>query len=236
MKTKRYTRVFLWMASLLCIASLALPCFYIRWSDQWLQARGRPRADAFEGLSAEGQENALAYALYRNRFLAGKAIETTADLASTQQELQTATETLYSAGVLPEGAVQRVRNILNRSDAYASRKTENGFASATYLVVEEEGNKSCSVQATWQEKTGTVVSYSVTADATTVSLDEYLLAYRSYLGLETLQDWTEVAAAASGEVSSQSGTGQLYLFYRWEGDTLRLGVVSQDISVAASRS
>lgn len=236
MKRKRYTRVFLWMASLLCIASLALPCFYIRWSNQWLQVKGRPRVDAFEGLSAEGQENALAYALYRNRFLTGEAIETTADLASTQQELQTATETLYSANALPEAAAQQARNILNRSDAYASRKVENGFASATYLVVEEEENKSYSVQATWQEKTGTVVSYSVTADATTAPLDKYLLAYRSYLGLETLPDWTEVAAAASGEVSSQSETGQLYLFFRWEGDTLRLGAVSQDISAAVSRS
>ena len=236
MKTKRYTRVFLWMASLLCIASLSLPCFYIRWSNQWLQAKGRPRVDAFEGLSVKGQENALAYALYRNRFLAGEAIETTADLASTQQELQTATEALYRANALPEGAAQQARNILNRSDAYASSKVENGFASATCLVVEEEENKSYSVQATWQEKTGTVVSYSVTADATTVPLDEYLLAYRSYLGLETLQDWTEVAAAASGEVSSQSQAGQLNLFFRWEGDTLRLGAVSQDISTAASRS
>lgn len=236
MNRQRYIRIFLWTASLLCVASLALPCLYIRWSNQWLRAKGRPRAAASERLSTEGQENALAYALYRNRFLAGKAIETTSDLIDTKQELLTATEALYNAGALPATAAQQARTLLQQADAYTSRKAENGFASATYLVLVEEESKSYSVQATWQEKTGMVVSYSVTAETTKAPLDEYLLAYRSYLGLETLQDWTEAAAAASGEVSSQSGTGQLYLFFRWEGDTLRLGVVSQDISTAASRS
>lgn len=236
MNRQRYIRIFLWTASLLCVASLALPCLYIRWSNQWLRAKGRPRAAASEGLSTEGQENALAYALYRNRFLAGKAIETTSDLVDTQQELLTATEALYNAGVLPATAAQQARTLLQQADAYTSRKAENGFASVTYLVLAEEEGKSYSVQATWQEKTRMVVSYSVTAETTKAPLDEYLLAYRSYLGLETLSDWTEVVVTENGEAHSQSQAGQLKLFCRWEGDTLRLGVVSQDISTAASRS
>lgn len=236
MKKQRYIRIFLWTASLLCVASLALPCLYIRWSDQWLRAKGRPRAAASDGLSTEGQENALAYTLYRNRFLAGEAIETTSDLIDTQQELLTATEALYNAGALPATAAQQARTLLQQADAYTSRKAENGFVSATYLVLAEEKSKSYSVQATWQEKTGMVVSYSVTAETTKAPLDEYLLAYRSYLGLETLSDWTEVAVTESGEALSQSQAGQLNLFYRWEGDTLRLGAVSLDVSAETSRS
>ena len=62
------------------------------------------------GHSAQrGQQNPLAYALYRNRFLADTGIETSSDAEQTGKQLLEKTEALAEAGALSQQAAKQAR-------------------------------------------------------------------------------------------------------------------------------
>lgn len=212
----------------LCVLFLSLPYLYGKASDRWLEENGRARIVQQEMLSEEGQDNALAYTLYRNRFLTNNAIETSADLDQTRKLLLDQTETLEKEDVLSGYTAQRAREILAQPDAQTSSKLENGFSSVTYWVPDDEDKKGGTVRATLQEQSGLVTFYSVSTDKETEKLDTRLKAYRTYLGVETFSDWTDILETEKA-VSSWSRTGQLYLFYRWENGSTVLGVTSQEL-------
>lgn len=215
-------------AFLLCAFSLVLPYLYGKASDRWLQENGGV-CDAQQGmLSEEGQENQLAYILYRNRFLTQRALETSSDPDQTRQQLQRQTELLEQAGVLSRHTAERVRWILAQPDAQTSGKEENGFASVTYWVPDHDNRSGGTVQATWQKKTGIVTFYSVSVDKELADLGKSLESYKTYLSVETLSDWTEISRLENS-VCSWSQAGQLYLFYRWENGSTMLGVTSRDL-------
>lgn len=69
------TQIGLAVASILCIMSLALPCLYGKWSDQWLRTQGSKYPALPGTLREAGQEIPLVYALYRSRFLEETARE-----------------------------------------------------------------------------------------------------------------------------------------------------------------
>lgn len=228
MTKQRWARIGLAAAAMLCALSLGLPYLYGKVSNRWLQKCGSVRPAQQGALSLEGQDNALAYTLYRNRFLSDVAIETASDPDLTRQNLQERTESLEEAGALPKHVAERARWILKQSDAQTSSKTENGFCSATYWVPEDEDANGGAVQATWQEKTGLVTFYSVSTSTKPENFEECLAAYRKYLGLDTLPDWTETTSTENG-VCSWSQAGQLYLFCRWENNAVMMGVSSQNL-------
>lgn len=221
-------------ACLLCTASLSFPYLYGKAIDRWLQENGGAYVAQQGMLSEEGQENQLAYILYRNRFLTGTAIETSSDLDQTRQRLQSQTELLERSGALSRHTAERAYGILARPNAQTSGKTENGFSSVTYWVPEGDDGDGGTVQATWQEKTGIVTFYSVSVDNELGDLEESLEAYRTYLGVETLSDWTEISRLENS-VYSWSQAGQLYLFSRWENGRMMLGVTSRDFETQEDR-
>lgn len=215
-------------AVLLCVLSMALPYCYGKEIDRWLQENGREWSVQPGTLSTEGQENPLAYALYRNRFLADTGIETSSDVEQTGQQLLEKTVALAEAGALSQQAVEQAREILAKPEAETSSKIENGFVSATYLVMEEENGTSSVVRASWQENTGLVTFYSVTADGDRENLAECLEAYKIYLGVETLPDWTKSSGTEQSEYS-WSQAGELYLFCKRENGSTMLGASSRDL-------
>lgn len=223
------TRIGLAAASVLCVVSLALPCLYGEWSNQWIQTQGSRRAAMPGTLSEAGQEIPLVYALYRNRFLEGTALEVASDATQTIQKLQAKTNALREAGALPRQAAQRAQWILRQSTAEASCKTENGFVSATYWVPDDGNGNGGMVQATWQEETELVTFYAVTISTEPAELGASLSAYRTYLGVDSLGDWTETTALENG-VCSWSQAGQLYLYGKWEGDMLLMGASSREMA------
>ena len=155
------TRLVLLFLSAVCLLSLGLPFVYRTGSDVWLQKRGTLRPVQADALSAQGQAVPLAYALYRNRFAPATALETSADEQQVQQELQEKLAALSAAGALPEPVTKRAGWIMAQQPADTTRKQENGFASATWLVLPEEEQTAYAVTACWQEKTDYVVSCTV---------------------------------------------------------------------------
>lgn len=214
-------------ASVLCILSLSLPYCYGKGSDRWLQENGRVWSVQPGTLSAEGQENPLVYALYRSRFLADTGIETSSDVGQTGKQLLECTEALAAAGALSQQAAEQAREILAKPEAETSSKLENGFVSATYWAMDEKTGTGGVVRASWQENTGLVTFYSVTTDGDRGDLEECLEAYKNYLGVETLPDWTE-GSGTEQSVCSWSQAGQLYLFCQRENGSTILGASSRD--------
>lgn len=226
MCVKTYRRAMLVAVILLCLLSLGLPLFYNQWSNIQLARQGTRRPELPGMLSDEGQENPLAYALYRNRFEVQSALELPGDVQQVQQDLLSRTEALAKAGVLPDLVAQRAQWILEQPVSEATSKTENGFASATYLIPQKGASGYCSVYACWQEDTEMVVSYIVTADTVLNDLEPYLSAYQAYLQLNNLPDW-QLDFRQEGEAWAWSQTGQLSLFCRREAGRFLLGAVSQ---------
>lgn len=219
----------LWLATLavLGLLSLGLPLFYHNWSNARLARQGTPRPEEPGALSEEGQENALAYALYRNRFAAQTAVELPGNALQIRQELQAKTAALAEAEALPDLVTRHAQWILEQTALEAAGKSENGFASATYLITQEEASGYCSVSACWQEDTGLVVSYIVTADTALNDLEPCLTSYRDYLGVDDLPDW-QVGSRQEGEAWVWSPAGQLSLFCRREAGRFLLGAASQE--------
>lgn len=226
MRVKTYRSIMLVAVILLCLLSLGLPLFYNHWSNIQLARQGTRRPEQPGMLSDEGQKNPLAYALYRNRFEVQSALELPGDVQQVQQDLLSRTEALAKAGVLPDLVAQRAQWILEQPVSEATSNTENGFASATYLIQQKGASGYCSVYARWQEDTGMVVSYIVTADTVLNDLEPYLSAYQAYLQVNNLPDW-QVDFRQEGEAWGWSQTGQLSLFCRREAGRFLLGAVSQ---------
>lgn len=215
-------------AAVLCILSLSLPYCYGKGIDRYLRRNGSVWSVQPGTLSAAGQENPLVYALYRNRFLGNVGIETSSDVEQTGRQLLEKTEALTAAGALSQQAAEKAREILANPEAETSGKIENGFVSATYLVVDEEKGTSEVVQASWQENTGLVTFYSVTANGDQGNLEDCLEAYRIYLGVETLPDWIE-SSGTEQSVCSWSQAGQLYLFCQRENGRTMLSASSRNL-------
>lgn len=226
MRVKTYRSIMLVAVILLCLLSLGLPLFYNHWSNIQLARQGTLRPEQPGMLSAEGQENPLVYALYRNRFVTQSALELPGDVQRIQQDLLSRTEALAQAGVLPDFVAQRAQWILEQPVSQATSKAENGFASATYLIPQKGASGYCSVYACWQEDTEMVVSYIVTADTVLNDLEPYLSAYQAYLQVNNLPDW-QVDFRQEGEAWGWSQTGQLSLFCRRKAGRFLLGAVSQ---------
>lgn len=226
MRVNRCKRIVLAAVTLLCLLSLGLPLFYTRWSSRQLATRGALRPEQPGMLSEAGQEHPLVYALYRRRFAAQAAVELPGDSQRIQRELQDKTEALAEAGALPELVARRARWILEQTAQETTCTSENGFASATCLVPQEETPGFCSVTACWQEETGLVVSYIVTADTVPNDLGSCLTSYQDYLGVDGLPDW-QVGSRQEGEAWAWSPAGQLSLFCRREGGRFLLGAASQ---------
>lgn len=225
MSRQKGTRWLLWCLSALCLLSLGLPFAY-RWaSGAWLQSRGMAHPALAGALSAQGQAVPLAYALYRDRFAPSTALETAADAGQVGQELQKTLDALDGAGALPEPAARRARWLLEQQPAETTRKQENGFTSATWLVAASADETVYALTATWQEKTGAVVEWTVSSAAISTDLGPCLAAYRRYLGLDALTDWEELPG--EGKTSAWSAAGQLVLGCRCEGDRFTLEARSQ---------
>lgn len=231
MSKRKAGRVGFVAASLLCMLSLVLPYCYGKEIDRWLQDNGGNWYVQSGTLSAEGQQNPLAYALYRNRFLADTGIETSSDAEQTGKQLLEKTEALAEAGALSQQAAKQARSILAEPGAQTSSKIENGFVSATYWVADEEDGTSEVVRASWQEKTGLVTFYSVSTDKETANPAEGMEAYKKYLGVDTLTDWTRSSGTEQSQYS-WSQAGQLYLFCQWENGRTTLGVSSRELEAA----
>lgn len=219
------TRLVLLFLSAVCLLSLGLPFVYRAGSDVWLQKRGTLRPVQADALSAQGQAVPLAYALYRNRFAPATALETSADAQQVQQELQEKLAALSAAGALPEPVTKRAGWIMAQQPADTTRKLENGFASATWLVLPEEEQTAYAVTACWQEKTDCVVSCTVSATQIPTDLAPNLAAYRSYLGLDALTDWEALPSEEGARAWSQAG--QLALACRWRDGQFTLEAKSQ---------
>lgn len=226
MRINRYKQVLLAVVTCFCLLCLGLPLFYLRWSNTQLTDKGTVRPQQPGMLSKAGQEHPLVYALYRSRFAAQSALELPGYALQIQQELQTKTEALAEAGALPDLVARRARWILEQPIQEATSKSENGFASATYLIQQEEASAYGSVSACWQEETGLVISYIVTADTALNDLEPYLSAYQAYLQVDDLPGW-QVGARQTGEAWAWSPAGQLSLFCRREAGRFLLGAASQ---------
>lgn len=226
MRVNRYRQILLAAVTLFCLLSLGLPLYYLRWSSKQLVTRGAPRPEQPGMLSEEGQEHPLVYALYRRRFAAQTATEVPGDPLQIQQELQAKTEALAEAGALPDIVARQARWILEQPAQETTCTSENGFASATCLIPQEEGSAYGSVSVCWQEETGLVVSYIVTADTAPNDLEPCLTSYQDYLGVDDLPDW-QVGSRQDGEAWAWSPAGQLSLFCRREAGRFLLGAASQ---------
>lgn len=226
MRVKAYKRIFLAVVVLLCLLTLGLPIFYNSWSSIQLASRGTRRPEQPDMLSVAGQENPLVYALYRNRFVTQSSLEQAGEPQQIRQDLLARTEALAQAEALPELVAQRARWILEQPVQEATSKSENGFASATYLIPQKGASGYCSVSARWQEDTGMVVSYIVTADTILNDLEPCLSAYQVYLQVDDLPDW-QVGSRQEGEAWAWSQAGQLSLFCRRETGRFMLGAASQ---------
>lgn len=224
MRINRYRQILLAAVTLFCLLSLGLPMCYPRWSNMQLESRGTLRPEQPGMLSEAAQEHPLVYALYRRRFATQTATELPGDPLRIQQELQTKTAALSEAGALPDLVARRARWILEQTAQETACKSENGFASATYRIPQEEAPGYCLVSACWQEETGLVVSYIVTADTSRNDLEPCLNSYLDYLGVDDLPDW-RMGARQEGE--AWSSAGQLSLFCRMEGERFLLGAASQ---------
>lgn len=165
-------------------------------------------------------------ALYRNRFVTQSSLEQAGEPQQIRQDLLARTEALAQAEALPELVAQRARWILEQPVQEATSKSENGFASATYLIPQKGASGYCSVSARWQEDTGMVVSYIVTADTVLNDLEPCLSAYQVYLQVDDLPDW-QVGSRQEGEAWAWSQAGQLSLFCRRETGRFMLGAASQ---------
>lgn len=205
---------------------LVFPTAVACWSDAILFAAPVPRP-AMEGqLSETAQEIPVLYALYRKRILSGGERELEVEETDAGAQVESMAETLGElehAGVLPPDCREAADEIFRIPTAVAYAGCRDGFIQKTCLGYTRMVEKSISIQQ--EEKTGLVTACTVSAQGAGEDAAEYLLAYRSYLGLDTLPDWQTVQTE-SGGAACWSREGQVYLYCTSENDRFAVGAVS----------
>lgn len=196
------------------------------WCDAALFADTVPRPVMEGQLSETAQEIPVLYALYRKRILSGGEMEVAVEETDAGEQAESMAETLGKlerAGVLPPVCREEADNIFRAPTAVAYAGRQDGFVQRTYLGYAQTGKKSISVQQ--EEQTGLVTACTVSAKGAGEEAAEYLLAYRSYLGLDTLTDW-QTAQMGSGSAACWSLEGQVYLYCTLGNDRFAVGAVS----------
>lgn len=224
MNRQKRTRWVLFFLSAVCLLSLGLPLLYGAGSNAWLQREGNRRPVPADALSARGQAVPLVYALYRSRFAASTTQETATDAGPVQQALREETAALAQAGALPELVAARADWILSQQPAAVTSKRANGFSSVTWRVDAPEA-QTYWIAVVWHEKTGYVVSYTVTVGDIPTDLEPHLTAYQAFLGLDVLTDWEELPLEVGAAAWSQDG--QIVAACNWKDKQFTLEVKSQ---------
>ena len=141
-----------------------------------------------------------------------------------QQALREETAALAQAGALPELVAARADWILSQQPAAVTSKRANGFSSVTWRVDAPEA-QTYWIAVVWHEKTGYVVSYTVTVGDIPTDLEPHLTAYQAFLGLDVLTDWEELPLEVGAAAWSQDG--QIVAACNWEDNQFTLEVKSQ---------
>lgn len=219
------------LAALACAASLALPCGAAVWEDSCLHAVPVARPAVAGTLNGDARKLPAAYELFRKRLLSGAEIgesEAAADAAQMAATLAEKTRALADAGVLPAGLAEQVLSLLPKSREAFQRGQDGVSAGVCQWWTDTEPGCNWRCEAQWLSSCGIVTSYSVTLPAADADAGSVLEAYRSYLGLDALEDWQTPGAAslAPGAAVMWSAEGQLCLSCAAGPDGFSLGAVS----------
>lgn len=218
----------LWTALLIpaYLLMLVFPKGVACWCDAALFARTVPRTVMEGQLPETAQEIPVLYALYRKRILSGGEMEIPVEETDAGMQAGSMAETLGKlerAGVLPSVCREEADEIFRAATAVAYAGQQDGFVQQTYLGYAQTGKNSIAVQQ--EEKSGLVTACTVSAKGTGEDTEAYLLAYRSYLGLDVLTDWQTVQME-SGSAACWSREGQVYLYCTFGKDRFAVGAVS----------
>ena len=214
-----------------CAACLALPCAASAAADARLLSAAAVRPEVPGALSSRGRALDTAYALYRKRQLSGAAVtaaQQPAEADGTAALLCEKAQALVDAGVLdaqtapalPDGAL------------WATQCAQDGLAEAALMQC---GQAAALVSAQWLEPGGPVTAFATSTPAHGEEADEMLRAYRTYLGLDALDDWQPVApdGFSDGGAALWSAEGQVYVYCTAGPDGVRLGAASLSPQEAA---
>lgn len=220
-------------AALFCAASLALPCAMCAWEDFRLYETPVARPVIAGTIGSRGRELPAAYELFRKRLLSGTEItapEQDCDPAEAVEILCEKTQHLVEADVLPESLAKQILSRLPQTQA-AFVRSQDGVAQASCLQWDDAQSASPSswhCDAQWLISHGLVTAYSTSLPASELDTARVLDAYRTYLGLDALDDWQTVRVQTSSPDTAAmwSAEGQVYLYCCASETGFDLGAVS----------
>ena len=215
--------------ALLCsLLFLCLPAVSVRMQDAAVLSRELPRPAEEGALAERAREIPLVYALYRRRYLVGPGYSTALEDDGTGEgtaHLKDRTSELAYAGVLPEETAQQIQALLSLTPMYAKCDTGGDISAAMQWCRTGQGND-LDVMLYWHTDTGCVVSFEAAVDASGIDTKELLCQYRAYLGVDMLDDWTDLELKDETRAACWSQAGQLYLYCYVREKELSFGAAS----------
>lgn len=230
-RNKQLMGAVLIILGLMCLLSVMLPMGYGFWSDAYLLSADMERPAIDGQLSEQAQEIPIVYALYRKRILSGFDMSTaTREMETTEQanRLRELLEGLKNADVLPRGCWETANEIFRFPSAMAYDQEQDGFQQNTYLGYPEAEALGTGVEVMVQqhEQTELVTACTIAGGVQPQDdADDLLHIYRSYLGMDSLQDWKKLETQEES-AAWWSEMGQIYLFCSLQEGRFFIGAFS----------
>lgn len=193
--------------------ALGLPAAAARWQDARLLSRPAERPVVAGALSEQARGIPVLYALHKERYLAGSSPWAADTSGQAVEQIAQRAEELRAAAVLDDETMAALAALL----AQGGEKAEPGAAAQPQE--QREFYRACTPMSaqgdradlTWHAGSGLVTELSLVLPCCPQDGQAVVEAYRTYLGLDLLEDW-QPAALESGGAACWSPTGQAYLY------------------------